>query len=152
MLGGFVLAAALTLPSFYTFNDFPRSPFREAAAYLGQAGGSGALVIHETKLSYFPMRYYDPPLRQVFLADPPGSMNDTFAPQSQQAMQIFPQPDIETAAADYQDVYFITFSQTFRDYEAMGYPDYPNIRWLDDRFQLVDRVAFRDLEIFHYVR
>lgn len=152
LAGAFLLAAALSLPSYYTYNMHPRSPYREAMQYLVQVARPEETIIHETKLSYFPAHFYAPDAAQVFLADLPGSPNDTFEPGSQKAMQIFPEADLPSAVAESRSIYFVTFSQTFREYEQMGYDEHPGIGWLDAHFQKVERKVFRDLEIYHYER
>lgn len=150
--GAFVLSAALSLPSFYTFDDFPRSPYREAVTYLQTVVSPGAQVVHENKLSYFSAHFYAPELPQVFVADPPGSANDTFEPESQEAMQIFPQPDLATAVGECSEVYYVFFSQTLAEYQAIGLEEHPGIRWLDDHYRQVGQTAFNDLLIYHYQR
>jgi len=152
LAGAFLAAALISLPSFYTYQQFPRSPYRQAVSYLQIVYRPGDQIIHETKLSFFPAHFYAPGLPQVFLADPEGSPNDTFEPASQQAMQLFPQPDLASAVGESRRVYFITFSQTFREYEAAGLPEHPNLAWLDSNFQRVDRQVFNDLEIYRYER
>lgn len=152
LAAAFVLAAAISLPSHYTYDEFPRSPYRQVTTYLESRVQVGDRVVHETKLSYFPSRFYAPKLAQVFVADPSGSPNDTFEPGSQQAMQIFPEPDLSAAVGDYKGVYFITFSQTFSEYEGIGLSEHPSIAWLDEHFTRVDRQVFRDLEVYHYQR
>lgn len=152
LAAGFVLAAAVSLPSHYTYNEFPRSPYREVTAFLEGQVQPGVRMVHETKLSYFPAHFYAPQLDQVFIADPPGSPNDTFEPGSQQAMQIFPLPDLPAAVGDAAEVYFITFSQTFREYEEIGLDEHPYIAWLDEYYTRVDHQVFSDLEVFHYQR
>lgn len=149
---GFVLAALLTLPSFYTFSNFPRSPYKAMTGYLETQAGPGVRILHETKLSYFPARYYAPDLAQVFLADPEGSPNDTFEPGSQQAMQIFPQPGLEQAVKGADTVYFVTFTQTFREYQEMGLAEPPNLAWLNEHYSLAGKQTFNDLEIYRYTR
>ncbi len=153
---GFVLAAAISLPSHYTYQNFPRSPYKAAMTYLEGVVGPGERVIHETKLSYFPSAFYAPGLTQVFLVDPPDSPNDTFEPGSQQAMQIFPQADLEAAAGSgcpgCRGVYFVTYSQTFVEYAESGLSEHPNLHWLSERYRQVDRQVFADLEIYHFER
>jgi hypothetical protein len=149
---GFVLAALLTLPSFYTFSEFPRSPYKAMTGYLETVTQPDVRIIHETKLSYFPARYYEPVLAQVFLADPQGSPNDTFEPGSQQAMQIFPQPGMEQAAEGADTVYFVTFTQTFREYQEMGLAESPNLAWLKEHYTLAGKQTFNDLEVYRYTR
>jgi hypothetical protein len=151
--GAFILAAILSLPGQYYFNDFPRSPYQQAVTYLGTASDpASSRIIHETKLSFFPAAFYAPGLPQVFLADEPGSPNDTFALPSQQAMQLFPQPDLSAAAGESRDIYFITYEQVFDEYAALGENTPPNIRWLEERFTLAGRESFNDLLVYHYVR
>jgi hypothetical protein len=148
--GAFILAAVISLPSFYTFNSFPRSPYREAAAYLERVSQPGSIVIHDTKLSYFPMRFYAPGLPQVFIADPPGSTNDTFASASQQAMNIFPAPDLPSAVQDKPVLFFITYSRVFDEYQELSLDEHPSIHWLNSYYHLVHHQVFNDLEIFQY--
>lgn len=151
ILGGFVLAAGLSLPSFYTYAEFPRSPYRSVVAELSSVG-SGAVIVHENKLSYFPARYYAPDLNQVFVADPPDSPNNTFEPASQAAMQIFPQASLEAATTGYADVYFVYFEQSVKEYTAAGFSQHPDLTWLDQHFRRVDSQAVGDLNIAHYQR
>jgi 4-amino-4-deoxy-L-arabinose transferase-like glycosyltransferase len=146
----FILAAALTLPSYYSYNSFPRSPYKEAAAYMGQANKRDAVVIHETKLSYFPMHFYAPDLPQAFLADVPGSANDTFAPASQSAMNLFPAHDLFSAAQGKQTIFFVTFSQVFTEYQQIGISEHPSIKWLNENYRFASRRVFNDLEVFQY--
>lgn len=148
----FILAAALTLPSYYSFASFPRSPYKEAAAYVEQANKPGMLVIHETKLSYFPMHFYAPDLPQTFLADVPGSANDTFAPASQSAMNIFPAGDLPSAAQGKQTIFFITYSQVFAEYQQIGIGEHPSIKWLNENYHFASRIVFNDLEVYRYER
>lgn len=152
----FLLAAAISLPSYYTFDKFPRSPYRAAVQYLQEIIQPGDRIIHETKLSYFPSAYYAPDLPQVFLADPSDSPNNTFEPGTQQAMQIFPQPDLATAAGtdclECTGIYFITFSQTFREYADLGLEEHPHLQWLGEHYRQVHHQVFSDLEVFHYER
>lgn len=152
ILGAFVLAAALSLPSFYTYADFPRSPYQSAMDALRVTLPPGGVLVHENKLSYFPAHFYAPELNQVFVSDAPGSPNDTFEPASQRAMQIFPQPDLSAAADGYQDVYFVVFQQTLEEYRAAGYAGHPDLAWLAEHFTLVYQQVFNDLEIYHYHR
>ena len=87
-----VLLAASTVGSLgvhYTYTGFPRPPFQEAAAYLQPRVEPTDVVVHTNKLSYFPTRYYAPDLPGVFLADPPGSPQDTLARPTQEALDFF---------------------------------------------------------------
>ena len=150
MLAGFIAAAMIGLPAQYTFHDFPRSPYRQAAADLAQKLTQDEIVVHDNKLSYFPFRFYEPGLNEVFLADIPGSGNDTFAPASQQAMAIFPEVDIQNAVGTRRVVDFVVFRVTLQDYGAMG-ENHPVIVWLDKNYTFKAKAVYNDLEVYTYI-
>jgi mannosyltransferase len=152
LLAGFIAAALIGLPAQASYADFPRSPYREAAADLVKKVQPGEVVVHDNKLSYFPFRFYEPELREVFLADIPGSGNDTFAPASQQAMAIFPEENIQSAAGDSRIVYFVVFSNAIAEYKAIGEKNHPALEWLNAHYALKARTVYRDLEVYTYER
>jgi mannosyltransferase len=144
---GFILAACVALPYQYAFNEFPRSPFEQASTYLMQKIQPGDLVIHDNKLSYFPFLYFERGLPQAFLPDAPGTANDTLAFPSQQAMQIYPASDLQSAVGSHAQVYFVVFRQTIQEYLDGGYSDHPQLAWLKQHYHLQGQVVFNDLEI-----
>jgi mannosyltransferase len=148
--GGFILAACIALPYQYNFAEFPRSPFDQASAYLTQKIQPGDMVVHDNKLSYFPFLYFERSLPQAFLADAPLTANDTLAVPSQQAMQIFPAGDIQSAVGSHAQVYFVVFRQAILEYQAAGQDDHPQLTWLKDHYHLEGQVAFNDLEIYQF--
>jgi len=152
LVGVFVIAAIVSLPFQYRYNSFPRSPHREAAAYLQAAAGPHDRVIHDNKLSGFPSVIYAPELEQVFLADETGSHNDTLAYASQQAMNQYAAADIRTAAGDADSVFFVVYTQAIDEYRAAGLQDHPQLNWLNNRYQLADHKVFNDLEVYQFVR
>jgi mannosyltransferase len=145
-----VLAAVLSLPSQYLHQTFPRSPFDEAIRETGGRITEQDVILHDNKLSYLPAYIYHPAIPQVFLADAPGSHNDTLAPQSQQAMQVIPTRSVEDAVKGYQGVYFVVFEKTLEDYRALGVTVHPVLAWLDEHYKFVDRSAYQDLLVYHY--
>jgi mannosyltransferase len=147
---GFILAACIALPYQSTFNEFPRSPFDRAAVYLQQNLQPGDIVVHDNKLSYFPSLFFDRELPQTFLPDASGTSNDTLAVASQQAMQIYPAKDIQSAAGSHPQVYFVVFSQTIQEYMAAGEDDHPQLAWLKQHYRLDGHVSFNDLEIYKF--
>ncbi len=150
--GTIVLAAVLSLPFFYSFAEFPRSPFREAVFELQQNVQPGDVIIHDNKLSFLPSHFYVPDLVQHFLADEPGSSNDTFAFASQSAMQLFPDNDLDTAVGNAKVVYFVVFSRAIEEYEAAGNQNHPALAWLKSHFTQTDLKTFNDLQVIRYER
>lgn len=147
---GLIVAACISLPYQYTFNEFPRSPFDQATAYLTQKIQPGDIIVHDNKLSYFPFLYFERSLPENFLADAPGTSNDTLAFPSQQAMQIYPVKDIQTAVGSHAQVYFVVFDEAIQEYQAAGLSDHPILAWLKQHYHLQGQVAFNDLEIYQF--
>ncbi len=152
VLGGFVLAAVISLPFYYTFNTFPRAPFQDAMVGLRAQVQEGDVIVHDNKLSFFPSHFYAPDLPMKFVADPAGSHNDTYAIASQQAMQLFPEPDLDTAAANAQRVYFVVFQEAIEEYQMLGEQRHPALQWLDERYQAIGVWQYGDLLVFGYER
>jgi len=148
----FVAAVATSLPSFYTYTEFPRSAFRETSAYLNEEKTSEALVLHDNKLSFFPTHYYAPELDQKFLADEPGSTQDTYAFASQRAMGLYPVDDVQTAVSGYDRVYFVVFQRAIDEYIEMGEDNHPVLDYLEEEYQLVEKTTFSDVIVYEFHR
>lgn len=133
----------------YTFNNFPRSPFREAGIDLSIRVKSTDLVLHDNKLSYFPMLVYSHDLPAAFLPDAAGTPNDTLAKKTQDALGIYPLENLETIRGQYQNVYFVVFEKTIEEYRLIG-SDHPVIASLNDRMRLVSQHAWNDLWVYQY--
>ncbi|HEY45291.1 MAG TPA: hypothetical protein G4O14_00755 [Anaerolineae bacterium] len=147
-----ILPGLISLPSQYTFESFPRSPFQAASDDLVVTIEEGDVIIHDNKLSYFPMHFYQPGLSQDFIADPPGSPNDTFAPGSQLAMGIFPVADLDSAVGSANHVWFVVFERAIEEYASIGQPSHPHLSWLFERFSMIDLRTYNDLLIYEFTR
>jgi hypothetical protein len=147
-----LLPALIGLPALYSFESFPRSPFQASADDLADRVGEGDVIIHDNKLSYFPMHFYQPGLPQEFIADPPGSPNDTFAPESQLAMGIFPEADLDSAVGSAKHVWFVVFERAIEEYTSLGQPNHPHLAWLLERFSMADKLTYNDLLIYEFTR
>ncbi len=146
----FAAAALISLPYQYRYSEFPRSSFRQATAYLAARVQPRDAVVHDNKLSFFPMYYYDPSLPQRFVTDEPGSHNDTLAPQSQAALGLYAEPDLERAVLDSSRVYFVVFTEAIQEYQQQGKADLPDLTWLRAHYRQADRQAFNDLEVYTF--
>ncbi len=110
------------------------------------------IILHDNKLSYFPSYIYRPDMPQSFLADIPGSANDTFAPESQNAMKIYPSFSTADAVGEADIVSFIVFRKTISEYQEMGFSEHPVIEWFDKGWQLLSWDVVGDLEIYKFGR
>lgn len=148
----FIIPALASLPPQYTYESFPRSPYERATDKLDDLIRDEDVIVHDNKLSYFPMHYYQPRLPQLFITDIPGSHNDTLAPGSQSAMSIFPSPNIETAVGDAEHVWFVVYELAIAEHLEAGRPDHPQLVWFYERFDLVSIRTFNDLLIYEFVQ
>lgn len=144
-------AAVISLPSYFTFQEFPRSPFRQAVAYLEERSRPGDVILHDNKLSFFPMRYYSQSLEQTFLADEPGSPNDTYAPVTQQVIGLIPGENIPSATRSRERIFFVVFTKAIDEFTASSQP-HPALNVLNSAANPVEQVSFGDLEIHLFER
>ena len=122
--------AAVLLPFYYSaFGEWRRAPYVEADAFLRAQATNGDVILHDNKLAFFPMHLYDRTLPQVFLADPPQSDNDTLAPASQAAMELFP-IEFDKAVAGQQRVWFVIYRTAIEEAADAGIP-HANLARLD---------------------
>ncbi len=146
-----VLISMISLPYQYQFDDFPRSPYRKMVASLAdQCDPSDCLILHDTKLSYFPMIIYGPGLPQRYLADPEESHNDTLAVQTQKAIYQEAYPTIRSAVDGAKKVYFITYQKAESEYQQMGYSEHPRLTELKTNYTLQDSFAMGDLLCYEF--
>jgi 4-amino-4-deoxy-L-arabinose transferase-like glycosyltransferase len=132
----------------YTYTGFPRPPFREAVAYLQTHVEEGDAVVHTNKLTFFPMRVYEARLPGKFLADPPGSPQDTLAFPTQEALGIFATPTMAEAVGEAERVWLVYFPL---EVEQMG-GEHPALTWLGEGFVETERMPVGDLVLALYQR
>ena len=106
-------------------------------------------MINDDKLSFFPIQYFSPSLKQSFLIDEPGSPNDTLAPATQQALSMVPERDIQSAVGDARQIYFVVFKQTILEYQAIN-QKHPVLDWLSRHFKTRQEDNFNDLVVYHF--
>jgi len=151
LLGVVAASAALGVTQQATFASFPRSPFREAAELLTNSADRETLVLHDNKLSAFPMAYFAPDLNQRYIADEAGSPNDTLAIGTQDALNWHADADAAVATAGVESLVFVVFDETMAEYQSLNQP-HPAIEWLDQNYRLTVRKSFNDLQLLWYVR
>lgn len=145
---GLIVAASLL--NHYTYAQFPRPPFDQAAAFLRAHYQPADAIVHSNKLTFFPVHYYDRSLPQDFIADEPGSPSDTLAYPTQQALGLFAASDIATATLGHERVWFVIFRRAIDEYRAAGYADHPQRAWLEQYYTLVSVTSFNDLDVYEY--
>lgn len=149
-LGALVALLAIGLLPFYysAYGEWRRGPYPEVDAFLQAEWRDGDVILHDNKLSFFPMHFYQRALPQQFLADPPGSDNDTLAPGSQRAMSLFP-TSFDTAVRDHPRVWFVIFQTAIAEAEADG-QRHANLARLDATMRRGPQQEYGDLRIILY--
>jgi mannosyltransferase len=146
VLAGVIALAAL--PFLYSsWGEWRRAPFIQADQFLRVNGQPNDLILHDNKLSFFPMHFYDGDLPQEFLPDLSGSANDTLAFQSQEAMQLFPVG--WDAARAHTRTWFVIFQTALDQAAQEGHP-HGNLAHLDGSMHRTSVTSFGDLRIFLY--
>lgn len=147
----FALVGTISLQYHYTYAGFPRSPFRDAVAYMRANLRPGDVIIHDNKLTFFPCYYYDRSLPQTFVPDPPGAGSDTLAYPTQEALGLFATP-LEEAAGRHRQIWFVIFQKAFEEkwFRELGYEEHPDKAWLDEHYRQVKLITFNDLNVYLY--
>jgi len=140
---------AISLEYQYTYSLFPRSPFRDANAYLREHREDGDAIVHDNKLSFFPSHYYDRSLAQAYVRDEPGSSTDTLALPTQEVLGLLAQPDISQAAGDAERVWFVVFQRALDEGTELGVEN-ESKAWLDSRYSPTSVGVFNDLIVYLY--
>jgi uncharacterized membrane protein len=142
-----VMAAALM--NHYAYHGFPRVPAAELAAMIRPNMNESGVVVHANKGTFFPMVYFDRALPQQFLADEPGSPDDTLAYPTQEALGLFAAPDLETAAADAPQVWYVIFRVDVDAYAAHNLL-HPDVAWLQKKYHLINTQTVDDVVVYRF--
>jgi len=129
-----------------TWRTFPNPPFQEAAAYLRANAAPGDVIVHSNKLTMLPMVYYDRSLPQVYMADRPGSGEDTLALPTQEVLGLFGERCLPAALGGAERVWLVIFAQEEGEYLSLpGVEAHPYLDWLRTHYSEGQAVAFEDL-------
>lgn len=131
----------------YKYDQFPRSPFIQANRFLRANVSDGDVIVHDNKLSYFPMYLYDRALAQTWIADPPTAGSNTLAPETIAVLSL-PPKSLPEATLDKARVWFVIFQRAIE--EAGGESEQANLAWLDQHYRRIRVERFNDLDLFLY--
>jgi mannosyltransferase len=153
IMGILMILSIFSLPNQYLYDEFPRSRFDTLSKTLAKAcPEQSCLVLHDNKLSFFPTMVYQFTNNQKYLAEPPNTFNDTLAIQSQKAMNQLAQPDVATAVAGSNQVYFVTFQKAEEEYSAMGDVTHPVIKRLTELgYKQKQKEIIGDLYLYEFI-
>ncbi|HUI90238.1 MAG TPA: glycosyltransferase family 39 protein [Anaerolineales bacterium] len=153
LVQGFVLVllAAASIMGIYehvAYKDFPYGPFRALDASLQSHLQPGDLIVHSNKLSLLPAIYFDRRLPQVYIADVPGSPEDTLAPATQQVLDVSAKPDIQAAVGTAPRVWYIIYQSSIAEFQSSGYPTPPDLQFLDSHYTLAEKEIWDGVNVY----
>ena len=146
--------AVVAVAGFYfqvTWHMFPNPPFDRATAWLAEQVDEGDVIVHSNKLTALPMVYYARNLPQRYMADRPGSPEDTLALPTQEVLGLIGEPCIAAAADGAARVWFVIFAEEEAQYLALpGVDAHPHLSWLRAHYHEGEPVAFSDLLVIPF--
>ena len=143
-----ILMAATGLYFQYTWNTFPNSPYQSGATYIRDNWQAGDVVVSQNKLIGIPLIYYARDLDQHFIRDVPGSPQDTFALPTQDALQLFADDCVQSAAAGGSRLWWVNYDFAAEQFANAGRTELKEqLDWLNANYTLTDTQTFNDLEV-----
>jgi 4-amino-4-deoxy-L-arabinose transferase-like glycosyltransferase len=136
----------------YTWSHFPNSPYRQAVAAIRVRWQTGDVIVHQNKLTALPMIYYGRELPQRYLADKPGSPEDTLALPTQESLKLPADNCIQTARRDGGRVWWVVYDFAAKQYQAAGRAAefIQPAQWLAAHYQPANEQLFNDLHVMLY--
>jgi mannosyltransferase len=123
-------------------------PFHAMIQDLESRRQAGDVIIHSNKLSMLPAVYFDRTIPETYVADPPGSAEDTLAPATQQVLDLMAQPSIESAAAGADRIWFVIFDASNQEFMQAGYPRHPQLTWLMEHYTEVEQRNWDTMTVY----
>ena len=146
-----LVVAVAGLSSHYTWDTFPNSPYRQAAAQVAAEWQPGDVVVHQSKLSALPMVVYASALDQRFIRDLPGSPEDTLAEPTREVIGAPTLDCVQAVGPVARRVWYITFSRLREQSLAAGRADVAaGVAWLDTHYTAAQTWTWNDLEMTLY--
>ncbi len=133
------------------YDEFPRSAFQAAVATLAVELRPGDTILHDNKLSFFPMYYFSPELPQQFLPDIPGTANDTLAVATMDVLGLHPTTLAAAVPTGSGRVWYVVFDRALQQAAAAGIP-HANRTWLDQHLRFERELTVGDLRLIAYDR
>lgn len=136
-----------------TWHTFPYSPFDQAASWLEENAKPDDAIVHSTKLTALPMIYYSPELEQAYLADRPGSAEDTLARPTQEVLGVLASPCSAAAANQAEQVWLVLLEREEEEYLAATGNEHPQLSWLRQNYaEEQAALQFADLLIIPFAQ
>jgi uncharacterized membrane protein len=151
----FVLLAIASVMGIYehaAYKDFPYAPFQALDTSLQSRIQSGDLIVHSNKLSLLPAIYFDRSLPQVYIADAPGSPEDTLAAATQEVLGVSAKPNIEAAVGDAPRVWYVIYQTSIHEFQSTGYTTPLDLEFLNSHYAFETKEVWDGLDVYLFAR
>ena len=147
----FILLAVASIMGIYEHVTF-REPFQALDASLESRIQPGDVIVHSNKLSLLPSIYFDRSLRLLYIADAPGSPQDTLAPATQAVLGVSAKPNIQTAVGNAPRVWYIIYQTSIEEFQSSGYATHPDLEFLNSHYDLETEEVWDELDVYLFAR
>ncbi|HUH97627.1 MAG TPA: glycosyltransferase family 39 protein [Anaerolineales bacterium] len=145
-------AALLGVYEHIAYKDFPYGPFQALDASIRSRIQPGDRIVHSNKLSLLPAIYFDRALPQAYIADAPGSAEDTLAPATQEVLGVSTEPTIQTAVGNAPRVWYIIYQNSIDEFQSSGQGTPPDLVFLNAHYTLRSKEVWDGLVVYLYAR
>lgn len=151
-----LMVAGLGIVAQYRLNSFPYSPVHDLMAHISAntANPETSVVLHMNKLSALPADVYAPYLQNRYLADAPGTPEDTLAASTQQVIGMVADACVAEAVRDtsLESVWLVVYERAQAQYAATGRRELDEaFAYLNAHFQQNSTQLFNDVHAYQYV-
>ena len=126
--------------------------FQNLDASLQSRIQPGDVIVHSNKLSLLPAIYFDRSLHQVYIADAPGSAEDTLAPATQQVLGVNAKANIQTAVGEAPRVWYVIYQTSMDEFQSSGYARPPIFSFLNSHYNLQTKEVWDGLDVYLFAR
>ena len=111
------------------------------------------MVVHSNRLSFLPLYYFEPDLKQEFIGIKPGSVHDSLSLETQDVFGVRQVLLMSDAVKDAQKVYLIIFDLAMEMYyEAEGTPHPDIVFFEENNYRLENKILWDELWLYEFVR
>jgi hypothetical protein len=134
-----------------TYRDVPYGPFKALGMSLRGRLKPDDVIVHNSKMSMLPTKFFDRTLSEEYIDDPAGSGQDTLAPATQEVLGVKASSDIKSAVGGAKRVWFIVFQRDLPPLEQNQNPE-SVFSYLNSHYILEKTEIWDGLRVFLYVK
>jgi mannosyltransferase len=153
LVSAVVISFAAGTVQYFDLSGFPTAPFEELGEYLNEVVDEDSVVVHSNRLSFLPLYYFEPDLKQDFIGIKPESVHDSLSLETQDVFGVQQVLSMSEAVGDAHRVYLIIFDLAMEMYfESEGAPHPDIVFFEENNYRLESKTLWDELWLYEYVR